>query len=79
MEVLQEQRTHCGRNKGFRMKNGRMYKYELFRQSLLYLYIKRVVHNCGVKTSPLEDFPQDCAQQEGTGAGAGNTVAVVKR
>ena len=52
--VLETQKPHTGANHGFRMIDGRIYQYSQRRTALTYFYCKRILHEDGVSTSPLQ-------------------------
>ena len=54
LAVLRNQQAGYGINKGFVADNGRVYSYAQKRYGLGYQYCKRLVHDDGVSTSPLE-------------------------
>ena len=53
LDVLKNQCTGSGTNKGFRVVNNTMYTYTQRRDALTYFYPKRIVEADGVSTSPL--------------------------
>ena len=54
LNVLKNQKAGLGINKGFIARNGRVYSYTQIRNSLTYLYCKRLVMDDGVSTKPLD-------------------------
>ena len=52
--VLSTKRSADGVNRGLRAWAGTVFTYEQSRSGFSYLYAKRRVHDCGIKTSPLD-------------------------
>ncbi len=53
-DVLTTQNSHSGLNKGFRVKNNKMFSYHQTRCGFSYFYAKRKVLNDGIHSVPLD-------------------------
>ena len=54
MEVLTNRRSGSGKNRGFRVRHSTVLTYVQERAALTYFYAKRVVHEDGVSTGPVD-------------------------
>ena len=54
LEVLTNRRIGSGRNRGFRVRHSTVLTYVEERAALTYFYAKRVVHEDGVSTGPVD-------------------------
>ena len=54
LEVLTNRRSGSGTNRGFWVQNSTVLTYVQERAALTYFYTKRVVHEDGVTTGPVE-------------------------
>ena len=52
LDVLTSKKSACGTNRGFRSRQNEMYTYSEERDGLNYLYLKRIVGDDGITTSP---------------------------
>ena len=53
MSALFDKTIVSGTNIGFRVKDGETFTYQQERNGLTYVYAKRIVHDDGINTSPL--------------------------
>ena len=54
LEVLTNRRSGCGKNRGFRVRHSTVLTYVQELAALTYFYAKRVVHEDGVSTGPVD-------------------------
>ena len=54
LEVLTNRRSGSGKNRGFRVRHSTVLTYVQERAALTYFYAKRVVHEDGVSTGPVD-------------------------
>ena len=60
-DVLESRMPYTGTNYGFRVQGARVQQYSQQRAALTYFYCKRIVHDDGVTTSPLDLPDTDAA------------------